>query len=141
LEFTLETVAAQTGVPYSTLTWRCRAGLIDAREGRSRASGRSVWLVPESELVELESAAVDEANLAEIAAGTVEYRELQVQWYGPLDAAGSSRTLILTRNCREELEREGVVFRRALSGERSHPIVSCVTICYVSVACPPPRAA
>lgn len=51
-EFTLEAVQELTGIPYSTLTWQCREGLIDARKGR-RGDNRSGWLVPESEVERL----------------------------------------------------------------------------------------
>ncbi len=51
-EYTLEGVQELTGLPYSTLTWQCREGLIDARKGR-RGDNRSGWLVPEAEVERL----------------------------------------------------------------------------------------
>lgn len=68
----------------------------------------------EAELAGLESVAEDERELAEVAAGSVAYREAERQWYAVMEAADASvrRAVTLSKYLSERANRE---FHRASS--------------------------
>lgn len=89
---------------------RARRDAVESMVAQHREEGAQV----EGELSELESVAADEQELAEIAAGSVGYREAERAWYRVMDEAEAAvrRAVTLSKHLSERANRE---FHRASS--------------------------